>query len=103
MGRGWKLAAEGMRLRRAGTPEADFEGERGRERQGKLNFRDIADRGCPENTLLFVRNAAGSKRECEFEKNTKKGTVTVPCHRLSDDLGINTAKSIFRQANIKED
>ena len=36
----------------------------------------------------------------QFKHATKKGLVTIACHRMSDDIARGTLSSIFRQAQI---
>ena len=36
----------------------------------------------------------------QFKHPTKKGLVTIACHRMSDDIARGTAASILRQAQI---
>jgi predicted RNA binding protein YcfA (HicA-like mRNA interferase family) len=45
-----------------------------------------------------VARQKGSHRQ--FRHPTKPGTVTVPVHRLSDELPIGTLKSIMKQAGL---
>jgi len=47
----------------------------------------------------FLFRIRGDHRQ--FKHNERKGKVTVP-GKLSDDLAPNTAKSILRQAGLKE-
>ena len=37
----------------------------------------------------------------QLKHNTKKGLVTVSCHKLSDELSPGTFNSILKQAEIK--
>lgn len=36
----------------------------------------------------------------QFKHSTKKGLVTIACHRMSDDIARGTMASILRQAQI---
>ena len=36
----------------------------------------------------------------QFKHPTKKGLVTIACHRMSDDIARGTMASILRQAQI---
>ena len=36
----------------------------------------------------------------QFKHATKKGLVTIACHRMSDEIARGTLTSIFRQAQI---
>ena len=36
----------------------------------------------------------------QFKHHTKKGLVTIACHRMSDDIARGTMASILRQAQI---
>ena len=36
----------------------------------------------------------------QFKHATKKGLVTIACHRMSDDIARGTLASILRQAQI---
>jgi len=36
----------------------------------------------------------------QFKHKTKKGLVSVACHKMSDDLAKGTEASIFKQAQI---
>ena len=47
----------------------------------------------------YLYKQIGSHRQ--YKHNNKKGKVTVPCHK--GDLDIGTAKSILKQASIKEE
>jgi len=37
----------------------------------------------------------------QFKHQTKKGLVTIPIHRLSNDVTIGIEKSILKQAQIE--
>ena len=45
-----------------------------------------------------VARQKGSHRQ--FRHPIKQGTVTVPVHRLSDEVPIGTLKSILKQAGL---
>ena len=47
---------------------------------------------------VYVRQK-GSHRQ--YKHPLKKGLVTIPIHRMSNDLSIGMEKSIFKQAQIK--
>ena len=51
-----------------------------------------------ENDGWFNVRQTGSHRQ--FKHPTKKGVVTIPVHRLSNDLTTGLEKSILRQAQI---
>ncbi|MBK5285462.1 MAG: type II toxin-antitoxin system HicA family toxin [Bacteroidia bacterium] len=36
----------------------------------------------------------------QFKHKTKKGLVTIACHKMSDDIAIGTLASILRQAQV---
>ncbi len=38
----------------------------------------------------------------QFKHPKKSGTVTVACHKLSDDIAVGTLKSILKQAQIEK-
>ncbi len=53
-----------------------------------------------ENDGWYLVRQKGS--HMQFKHPTKKGLVTVACHKLSDDIAKGTAASIFRQAQISK-
>lgn len=38
----------------------------------------------------------------QFKHKTKKGLVTIACHKMSDDLARGTEANIFRQAQMEK-
>ncbi len=48
----------------------------------------------------FEVRQKGSHRQ--YKHNTKKGLVTIPVHRLSNDLPLGLEKSILKQAQIEK-
>jgi predicted RNA binding protein YcfA (HicA-like mRNA interferase family) len=53
-----------------------------------------------ENDGWFKVRQKGS--HIQFKHAYKKGCVTVPCHKLSDEIGIGTKNSIFKQAGLED-
>lgn len=43
-----------------------------------------------------------SGSHCQYKHLTKKGLVTIPVHRLSNDLTHGLEKSILKQAQIEK-
>ncbi len=37
----------------------------------------------------------------QYKHSTKKGLVTIACHKLSDDIDSGTLNSILKQAQLK--
>jgi len=52
-----------------------------------------------ESDGWYVVRQKGSHRQ--YKHPIKKGLVTIPVHRLSNDLPIGLQKSILKQADIK--
>ena len=48
----------------------------------------------------FEVRQKGSHRQ--FKHSSKKGLVTIPVHRLSNDLPLGLEKSILKQAQIEK-
>jgi len=48
----------------------------------------------------FEVRQKGSHRQ--YKHNSKKGLVTIPVHRLSNDLPLGLEKSILKQAQIEK-
>ena len=53
-----------------------------------------------ENDGWFLVRQKGSHKQ--FKHPVKKGIVTVPGHRLSDEVAPGTLSSILKQAQLKE-
>jgi predicted RNA binding protein YcfA (HicA-like mRNA interferase family) len=47
----------------------------------------------------YVVRQRGSHKQ--YKHPTKKGLVTIACHRMSDDLAPGTLSSILKQADLK--
>lgn len=47
----------------------------------------------------FLVKQKGSHQQ--YKHSVKKGRVTIPCHRLSDDVALSSLKSILKQAQIE--
>lgn len=52
-----------------------------------------------ESDGWYVARQKGSHRQ--FKHPVKKGLVTIPVHRMSDDLPKGLESSIFKQAGLK--
>ena len=50
-----------------------------------------------EDGWYEVRQSGSHK---QYKNNTKSGLVTIPVHRLSNDLPLGLEKSILKQAQI---
>jgi predicted RNA binding protein YcfA (HicA-like mRNA interferase family) len=48
----------------------------------------------------YLVRQKGSHRQ--YKHKTKKGLVTIACHKMSDDVAKGTAASILRQAQIEK-
>ena len=53
-----------------------------------------------ENDGWYLVRQKGS--HMQYKHPTKKGLVTIACHKLSDDIAKGTVASIFRQAQISK-
>jgi predicted RNA binding protein YcfA (HicA-like mRNA interferase family) len=62
-----------------------------------LKVRDIIK--IIENDGWYLVRQKGSHRQ--YKHNTKKGLVTIACHKLSDDIAKGTLSSVLKQAQIE--